>query len=193
MTPINEPARGVEAGRQARRRHGRRRRGDAPGLRRRRGDRPQPRRPRPEGDEAHLDGRPPGRPAGDPDRRGERLGPPPDHPPRARLHPRVGGGPGRPKELPDDLFADRGYDSEGARDLLRWLGIEPHIAGRRTPHGGGLGKVRWVVERTISWMRGLRRMRVRYDRLQVVREAWATLAACVICYRLLHDELPAAG
>jgi hypothetical protein len=64
--------------------------------------------------------------------------------------PKVGGLPGRPKELPDDLYADRGYDSESTRALLRWLGIEPHVAKRKTPHGSGLGKVRWVVERTIS-------------------------------------------
>jgi transposase len=102
--------------------------------------------------------------------------------------PRVGGAPGRPKELPDDLYADRGYDSEATRGLLRWLGIEPHIARRRTPHGSGLGKVRWVVERTIAWIKGLRRMRVRYDRLGVVMEAWATLAACVICFRILHHD-----
>src|ERR1700710_1026520 len=60
--------------------------------------------------------------------------------------PKVGGTPGRPKELPDDLYADRGYESEATRGLLRWLGIEPHIAKRKTPHGSGLGKVRWVVE-----------------------------------------------
>jgi len=113
--------------------------------------------------------------------------------PLALDYPRVGGRPGRPKELPDDLFADRGYDSEATRDLLRWLGIEPHIARRGTPHGSGLGKAHWVVERTISWMKGLRRMRVRYDRLPVVRTAWATLAASVICYRLLHEESPVAG
>ncbi|MFO0930972.1 MAG: transposase, partial [Gemmataceae bacterium] len=68
------------------------------------------------------------------------------------------------------------------------LGIEPHIARRRTAHGSGLGKIRWVVERTISWLKGLRRMRVRYDRLDVIRDAWTTLAACVICFRLLHDD-----
>ena len=60
--------------------------------------------------------------------------------------PRVGGVPGRPKELPDEAYADRGYDSEPLRALLRWLGIEPHIAKRKTPHGSGLGKIRWVVE-----------------------------------------------
>ena len=103
--------------------------------------------------------------------------------------PRVGGVPGRPKELPDDLYADRGYDSEATRGLLRWLGIEPHIAKRRTPHGSGLGKVRWVVERTIAWLKGLRRMRVRYDRLGVIMDAWATLAASVICFRILRHDV----
>lgn len=102
--------------------------------------------------------------------------------------PKVGGLPGRPKELPDEVYADRGYDSEPLRTLLRWLGIEPHIAKRRTEHGSGLGKVRWVVERTISWLKGLRRLRVRYDRLGVIMDAWATLAASVICFRILHHD-----
>jgi transposase len=102
--------------------------------------------------------------------------------------PKVGGKPGRPKEWPDELYADRGYDSDGSRWLLAWLGIEPHIGRRRTPHGSGLGKVRWVVERTISWLKGLRRMRIRYDRLGVIQEAWNTLAVSVICFRLLHDN-----
>jgi transposase len=102
--------------------------------------------------------------------------------------PRVQGTPGRPKELPDDLDADRGYDSEGTRALLRWLGIEPHIAKRKTPHGSGLGKIRWVVERTIGWLKGLRRLRVRYDRRGVIIDAWTTLAASVICFRMLQDD-----
>lgn len=106
--------------------------------------------------------------------------------------PKVGGKPGRPKRLPDELYADRGYDSDDTRWLLRWLGVEPHIARRRTEHGSGLGKVRWVVERTISWIKGLRRMRVRYDRLAVVQEAWNSLAASVICFRLLHDDVALA-
>jgi transposase len=102
--------------------------------------------------------------------------------------PKITGKPGRPKEMPDEAYADRGYDSDDTRWLLRWLGIEPHIAKRRTAHGSGLGKVRWVVERTISWLKGLRRMRIRYDRLGVIQDAWNTLAACVICFRLLHDD-----
>jgi transposase len=104
--------------------------------------------------------------------------------------PRVRGTRGRPKERPDELLADRGYDSHHTRALLRWLGIEPRIGRRNTPHGSGLGRLRWVVERTISWLKGLRRLRVRYDRLQVIQEAWNTLAAAVICFRIAcHDCL----
>jgi hypothetical protein len=44
-----------------------------------------------------------------------------------------------------------------------------------------------VVERTISWVKGLRRMRVRYDRLGVIRDGFTTLAACVVCFRILND------
>src|SRR5262249_61975667 len=107
--------------------------------------------------------------------------------------PKVGGKPGRPKGLPDEAYADRGYDSEATRGILRWLGGEPHIPKRKAAHGSGLGKVRWVVGRTISWLKGLRRLRVRYDRLAIIQEAWNTLAACVICFRWLHDELPLAA
>ena len=101
--------------------------------------------------------------------------------------PKVGGLPGRPKQRPDVVYADRGYDSDSARRLLTWLGIEPRIADRAEPHGSGLGTVRWVVERTVSWLKGLRRMRVRYDRLKVIRNAFTTLAAAVICFRILND------
>jgi transposase len=102
--------------------------------------------------------------------------------------PKIGGKPGRPKEHPDVLLGDRGYDSEPTRTLLNWLGIEPLIARRRTAHGSRLGKIRWVVERTNSWLKGLRRLRVRYDRLKVIQEAWTTLAAAIICFRIaFHD------
>lgn len=102
--------------------------------------------------------------------------------------PHVGGQPGRPKEYPDTLYADRGYDSDDTRALLHWLGIEPKIAKRKTEHGSGLGTIRWVVERTISWLKGLRRLRVRYDRLIIIQDAWTTLAAAVICFRIASND-----
>jgi len=101
--------------------------------------------------------------------------------------PSVGGEPGRPRTHPDELYADAGYDCEPTRAILRWLGIEPHIRHRNSEHGSHLGRVRWVVERTISWIKGLRRMRVRYDRSGTTIDAWTTIAAAVICLHILMD------
>lgn len=101
--------------------------------------------------------------------------------------PKVAGAAGRPREKPDEAYADRGYDSNATRAALAMLGIKAMIAKRKTAHGSGLGKTRWVVERTIGWLKGLRRMRVRYDRLAIIRDAWTNLAAAVLCFNIAFD------
>lgn len=75
--------------------------------------------------------------------------------------PRVKGKPGRPKGRADILLADAGYDRGTSCWLLHWLGIEPHIRPKDGENGSGLGKVCWVVERTIAWIKGPRRTQVR--------------------------------
>jgi transposase len=104
--------------------------------------------------------------------------------------PQVGGKPGRPKTHPDKLYADAGYDSDATRCILRFLGIEPHIRRKNSSHGSHLGKIRWVVERTISWVKGLRRMRIRYDRLGTMIDAWTTMAAAVVCFQMIQESVP---
>ncbi|MCL6503598.1 MAG: hypothetical protein K6T86_13020 [Pirellulales bacterium] len=42
------------------------------------------------------------------------------------------------------------------------------------------------MERTISWLKGMRRMRLLYDRLAMMQLAWNALAASVMCFRLLE-------
>jgi transposase len=101
--------------------------------------------------------------------------------------PTVPGKVGRPPTHPRKLYADAGYDSDPTRSILRWLGIDPHIRRRGSEHGSHLGRVRWVVERTISWIKGLRRMRVRYDRSGVSIDAWTSVAAAVICLNIFMD------
>ena len=103
--------------------------------------------------------------------------------------PQVGGKPGRPKTHPDKLYADAGYDSDTTRCILRWLGITPFIRKRNSSHGSHLGKIRWVVERTISWIKGLRRMRVRYDRSGPIIDAWTTMSIAVICFQMLQETV----
>lgn len=100
--------------------------------------------------------------------------------------PFVAGKPGHPRRRPDSLYADRGYDSEPHRETLRDLGIEPFIAKRGTPHGSGLGKVRWVVERTIAWLHRFRRLRVRYERRADIHDAFLKLGCALICWNQLE-------
>jgi IS5 family transposase len=97
--------------------------------------------------------------------------------------PPVRGKRGRPRRRPDSLYADRAYDSDKHREELRDKGIDPQIAKRGTDHGSGLGTIRWVVERTIAWYHGMKRLRVRWERRDDIHEAFLGLATCIICYR----------
>ena len=74
------------------------------------------------------------------------------------------------------------------RTILRWLGIESFIRRRNSNHGSHLGRIRWVVERTISWFLGLRRMQIRDDRHSTIIDAWEHLALAVICYQILTSN-----
>ena len=97
----------------------------------------------------------------------------------------VGGKPGRPRRRPEELYGDRGYDSGPHREELRARGIEPKLAKRRAPHGGGLGVFRWVAERTLSWPHGFRKLRLVTEKNLDMQYAFLTLAVCAVCYRFL--------
>ncbi len=109
--------------------------------------------------------------------------------PLVDLIPPVRGRVGRPRQRPDRLLADRGYDSKRHRQQLRHRGITPVIARRKTEHGSGLGRDRWVVERTFAWLHQRRRLLVRYDRRSDIHESFLALACCLICWRRLQTSL----
>jgi transposase len=105
-----------------------------------------------------------------------------------RLHARpVGGRIGRPRRKPDLLVADRGYDHDKYRRILRARGIGHRIARRRTGHGSGLGRQRWVVERGFAHLHNFRRLRTRYERTAEVHLAFLTLACAILCWRRLES------
>jgi transposase len=78
--------------------------------------------------------------------------------------PPVRGRIGRPRRRPRTLIADRGYDYDEYQRLVWQRGIKPIIARRQTKHGSGLGRHRWVVERTFAWLHNRRRLLIRTDR-----------------------------
>ena len=103
--------------------------------------------------------------------------------------PAVRGRVGAPRRRPDRLLADRGYDHDAYRRRLRARGIRPQIARRGTEHGSGLGRERWVVERSFAWLHGFRRLLVRYERRADMHEAFLALGCCIICFRRLRAAL----
>ena len=103
--------------------------------------------------------------------------------------PPVRGKVGRPRRRPERLTADRGYDHDKYRRELRRRGIGSEIARRQTAHGSGLGRARWVVERTFAWLHHFKRLLVRYDRRHEIHEAFLAIGCCLVCFRRLQNSL----
>jgi transposase len=92
---------------------------------------------------------------------------------------------GRPSRRPDCQHADRGYDHDKDRRLIPARGVKHRIGRRGGEHGSGLGKHRYVVERTIALLHGCRRRRIRWEIRDDIPEAFLSLAAALICWRPL--------
>jgi transposase len=101
--------------------------------------------------------------------------------------PPIGGKIGRPRQRPKRIQGDRGYDSQPHRDELRRRGIASNLARRNTEHGSGLGKTRWVVERTIAWLHQFRRLRIRYERREDIHQAFMAIGCALICFNYLNQ------
>jgi transposase len=105
-----------------------------------------------------------------------------------QLHARpIRGKIGRPRQRPDRLLADRGYDFDKYRRILWSRGIKPVIARRGVEHGSGLGTQRWVVERSFSHLHHFRRLRIRYERNPAIHTALLVLACSIMCWRRLRS------
>jgi len=59
--------------------------------------------------------------------------------------------------------------------------------GRPVEHGSGLGRVRYVVERSIAWLGNFRRIDHCYERTGAAWQAFNELACCVICANKLRQ------
>lgn len=100
----------------------------------------------------------------------------------------VRGGRGRPRKRPAKLQADKAYDDGALRAALRERGITPRIARRGIESSVRLGRYRRVVERTISWQQGFRRLRVRDEKRDDIHEALVHLANAMICWGRLNGH-----
>jgi transposase len=92
------------------------------------------------------------------------------------------------------LLADKGYDSLRFRQFVHEQGFRPLIPTRQCiPAEQAVGALyveddawqrkRYVVERTLGWLKGFRRLRYRVDRTAASFQAFVYLAVLVLCVR----------
>ncbi|MBA2598346.1 MAG: transposase [Chloroflexia bacterium] len=97
------------------------------------------------------------------------------------------------------LLADKGYDSLRFQKFVHDHGFRPIIPARRcipTEQATGelyaedtsLQRKRYVVERTLGWLKGFRRLRYRVDCTAASFHAFVYLAILVLCVRHLVSQ-----
>jgi transposase len=93
---------------------------------------------------------------------------------------------GRRRRRSAQVHADKAYDHRRCRRYLSRRAIKVRIARRGVESSTRLGRHRWKAERSIAWLAGCRRLRVRYERDSERFFAFAMLA----CARLCDNRLP---
>jgi transposase len=101
---------------------------------------------------------------------------------------------GRRRTRPAKVHADKGDDSRANRAWLRRRGIKPRITRRGIEPSTRLGRHRWKVERSLSWLSCFRRLAVRWDRDAGRWFAFVLVACALVCFkRLPLSCLPATS
>ncbi|TDC81361.1 IS5 family transposase [Micromonospora sp. KC606] len=92
---------------------------------------------------------------------------------------------GRPRHRPDKLHADKAYDQPALRQPVAAWGIRVRIARKDVEPSTRLGRHRWIVESCLSWLMRNRRIVRRYERYADHFDAFAVIAATLVCWRRL--------
>ena len=87
---------------------------------------------------------------------------------------------------PDKVHADKAYDHRRCRAYLTRRGIKVASPAVGVESSARLGRHRWKAERSIAWLAGCRRLRIRYDR----DSEWFFAFAMLGCARLGYNRLP---
>lgn len=103
--------------------------------------------------------------------------------PLVRAVPAVRSRRGPRRRKPAKLHADKAYDQADLRAWVRSRGIAVRIARKGIESADRLGRHRWVIERTMAWLTGYRRLTLRYERNASHFLGFLTLAATITCYK----------
>ena len=92
---------------------------------------------------------------------------------------------GQRRRRPERVHGDKAYDHRRCRAYLTHRRIKVRIARCGVESSQRLGRHRWKAERTIAWLAGYRRLRIRYDRSSERFLAFAMLGSDRLCYNRL--------
>ena len=96
--------------------------------------------------------------------------------------PAIQGPLGRPRSRPEIFQGDRAYGTPDVLAGVRERGVKPLIPKMSSKiHGSGLGKFRFVVERTLAWFGQKRRLKICYEKTGDHFQALHDLTAAFIC------------
>lgn len=101
--------------------------------------------------------------------------------------PPIQGPRGAPRWRPEIFQGDAAYGSRANVAGVRARGILSLLSKPKIAHGSGLGKYRYVVERTLAWFGNFRRLKLCYERKPEHFLAFHDLAAALICARRLSN------
>ena len=99
--------------------------------------------------------------------------------------PPIKGRSGRRRKRPDRFQGDRAYGSRKNKKSCTQRKVKPELASLRTPHGSGLGKTRWVIERTQAWYSVFRRLKVCYEKTQLSTLSFHAVATILIVWNAI--------
>ena len=91
---------------------------------------------------------------------------------------------------PQHICLDKGYDYDVIDAVVDKLGYKKHIKRRGEVSVKGIGEPiyparRWKVERTISWLSNMRKLRIRWEKKSANYRALWLIAAALIIFRLI--------
>ncbi len=89
------------------------------------------------------------------------------------------------RRRPAKLHTDKGYDCSHLRRWLRQRGIAHRIGRKGLESSQRLGRHRWTIERTMSWLADCRRLHRRYERKAEHFLPFTSIACTLICFRRL--------
>jgi transposase len=93
---------------------------------------------------------------------------------------------GQRRTRPRKLHADNASDLPRCRQALRARRIMARIARKGHDSRTRLGRHRWVIARTMAWLKQYRRLTLRYERRDDIHPAFLSLGCALICGKFLQ-------